>query len=396
MELLVLLAQRPFHLVTREDILTTVWSGLFVGDAVLTNAISIIRRALGDSTASPKFVQTIPKRGYRLITPVLVRDDFPPESSRVSANAILLRARCLRQEETVSSVLQAKKYAEEVASLDPACSAAYAEIVLADLLLEKLGHVQQLQSRSRVANSVDMALKTPKPDALAYVGAAKTAYIHDWQWHEAERLFVKAIGTDPSDTDARTEFAIMLMNQRRFDEAGLQLRTAYAMDPLSPPVIAQLGHLHFYQAEMEAAVSSYEKLLSLSPAHLFGRWCLAAALEHSAQPDRARSTIEEGLQLIGLHGIPLLVTLCRVHLLRGDRDAAEGVFEKITKATADPLLQAHVIAKFGDRRRTVHLLEKAADQRHFRISDTNVLPSFRYLREDHGFRSLMKTIGVSG
>src|SRR5687767_9796681 len=75
MALLVLLAQRPFELVTREEILAAVWSGVFVGDAVLTNAISIIRRALGDSPVSPTFVQTVHKRGYRLITPVSVMAD---------------------------------------------------------------------------------------------------------------------------------------------------------------------------------------------------------------------------------------------------------------------------------------------------------------------------------
>jgi hypothetical protein len=122
---------------------------------------------------------------------------------------------------------------------------------------------------------------------------------------------------------------------------------------------------------------------------------MAAALEHSAQPDRARSTIDEGLQLIGLNGIPLLVTLCRVHLLNPDRDAAEGVLERITKATTDPLLASHVIVRFGHRRRTLELLEKGAEQRHYRISDINVLPSFRDLHSDRAFRLLMRSVGVS-
>jgi Flp pilus assembly protein TadD len=242
---------------------------------------------------------------------------------------------------------------------------------------------------------MDIALTKSKPQALAYVAAAKVTYIYDWKWHEAERLFRKAIDTDPSDADARTEFAIMLMNQRRFSEADMQLRSAYATDPLSPPLIAQLGHLRFYQGEMDAAVSWYEKLLRLSPAHLFGRWCMAAALEHSAQPDRARRTIDDGLELIGVNGIPLLVTLCRVHLLNQDRDAAEGVLERITKATTDPLLASHVIVRFGHRRRTLELLEKGAEQRHYRISDINVLPSFRDLHSDRAFRLLMRSVGVS-
>jgi DNA-binding winged helix-turn-helix (wHTH) protein/TolB-like protein len=58
------------EMVERETLLDTVWPGVHVGDDSLTAAIIKIRRALGDDARNPSYVETIPKRGYRLIAEV--------------------------------------------------------------------------------------------------------------------------------------------------------------------------------------------------------------------------------------------------------------------------------------------------------------------------------------
>ena len=71
MEVLAALAQRPGEVVEREELLRRVWgSRAAVADEPLTRCIAELRRVLGDSRQTPIFIQTIPKRGYRLICPV--------------------------------------------------------------------------------------------------------------------------------------------------------------------------------------------------------------------------------------------------------------------------------------------------------------------------------------
>lgn len=70
MQVLALLASHPGEVITKERLLDAVWPGIFVGEDVLTRSISEIRRALQDDARSPRFIQTIPKAGYRLIMPV--------------------------------------------------------------------------------------------------------------------------------------------------------------------------------------------------------------------------------------------------------------------------------------------------------------------------------------
>ena len=64
------LAQSPGQLVTREHLLATVWDGAVVNEEAVSRAIAELRQALGDEARQPIYIETIPKRGYRLIQPV--------------------------------------------------------------------------------------------------------------------------------------------------------------------------------------------------------------------------------------------------------------------------------------------------------------------------------------
>lgn len=69
-EVLVYLAGRAGQVVSRDELLTAVWPGVVVGDDALTQAIIKLRKALGDDARRPEYIETLAKRGYRLIAPV--------------------------------------------------------------------------------------------------------------------------------------------------------------------------------------------------------------------------------------------------------------------------------------------------------------------------------------
>ena len=72
MQVLVCLAAQAGQVVPKERLMRTVWPDTFVGDDVLTRSISELRRVFGDDVKEPRFIQTIPKSGYRLIAPVVL------------------------------------------------------------------------------------------------------------------------------------------------------------------------------------------------------------------------------------------------------------------------------------------------------------------------------------
>jgi eukaryotic-like serine/threonine-protein kinase len=71
-QILVLLLERPGQVVTRDELQRQLWSAdTFVdSDQGLNKAVNRLREALGDSAESPRFIETLPKRGYRFIAPV--------------------------------------------------------------------------------------------------------------------------------------------------------------------------------------------------------------------------------------------------------------------------------------------------------------------------------------
>ncbi|EGQ9990618.1 winged helix-turn-helix domain-containing protein [Vibrio vulnificus] len=70
--ILLLLSEKPNEVLTRNELHEFVWreQGFEVDDSSLTQAISTLRKMLKDSTKSPEFVKTVPKRGYQLICSV--------------------------------------------------------------------------------------------------------------------------------------------------------------------------------------------------------------------------------------------------------------------------------------------------------------------------------------
>jgi predicted ATPase/DNA-binding winged helix-turn-helix (wHTH) protein len=68
-----LLAERSQQLVTKQDLFEQVWDGMAVGDDALTSCIQELRHALGDDARRPDYIETLHRRGYRLmvsVTPV--------------------------------------------------------------------------------------------------------------------------------------------------------------------------------------------------------------------------------------------------------------------------------------------------------------------------------------
>ena len=89
MKLLEILLERPGEVVTREELRSRIWVDESFGDfdQAVNIAIAKLRSALGDSAENPRFIETLPKRGYRFIADVSVIDTDsrlkePPPSPR--------------------------------------------------------------------------------------------------------------------------------------------------------------------------------------------------------------------------------------------------------------------------------------------------------------------------
>lgn len=96
MDVLVCLASGRGRTVGRQQLLDKVWDAQFVAPSAIARSVAELRQALGDDARQPRIIQTIPKRGYRIIAPIALNAptpeveiaaqlDAPPPSPRTQA-----------------------------------------------------------------------------------------------------------------------------------------------------------------------------------------------------------------------------------------------------------------------------------------------------------------------
>jgi len=83
MDVLVYLARHPGQVISRESLEKSAWEGTVVGYNALAGSIIKLRKALGDDSRSPTYIETVSKKGYRLIAPVRngAQDPYPSSTA---------------------------------------------------------------------------------------------------------------------------------------------------------------------------------------------------------------------------------------------------------------------------------------------------------------------------
>lgn len=86
-DLLLYLASRPGEVVTKDQLIAGPWGGAAVADSALTSTVAELRELLDDQPKAPRYIETLPKRGYRLIADVRALEPPPPSPAPVDVAA---------------------------------------------------------------------------------------------------------------------------------------------------------------------------------------------------------------------------------------------------------------------------------------------------------------------
>src|ERR1700744_4364998 len=70
MRLLLCLADRPAEVVSIDDLINQVWAGVIVSSDSVYQAVTSLRRQLGDDAKQPTYIETVPRLGYRMVAKV--------------------------------------------------------------------------------------------------------------------------------------------------------------------------------------------------------------------------------------------------------------------------------------------------------------------------------------
>jgi len=90
-QVLRLLVERAGQTVSKQEFFDTVWADTFVEDNSLTVAITTLRKALGDDARNPKYIQNIPRKGYRFIAEVEESSAKPDRPTEIAQHSLMAR-----------------------------------------------------------------------------------------------------------------------------------------------------------------------------------------------------------------------------------------------------------------------------------------------------------------
>ena len=87
-DILLLLVRNPGQLISKEELLSTIWPKMVVEESNLSQNVFLLRKALGDGEGGHRYIVTLPRRGYQFAEPVHSRqNDAAPATASVAALA---------------------------------------------------------------------------------------------------------------------------------------------------------------------------------------------------------------------------------------------------------------------------------------------------------------------
>lgn len=326
-QLLLVLLEHPGEIVAREAVRQRLWAtDTFIefGNG-LNTAVTKLRAALGDSADNPRFVETIPRRGYRFIAPLTTEGEeetaeiperrvipqIPPAISAImpsqqikswmrravfpgglilifllilaggglysfrhtAANA--RRAEAIREYQqgrelwrrrTPESLAGSIEHYNTAVGLDPSTALAYSGLADSYIVLPLLSSVPQDEAYAKARQAAFRALSLDASLAEAHTSAADVKLYVDWDFAGAEREFHRALNLNPNYATAHQWYAEYLSLMGRHEEAIREIQRALELEPLSAVMYHQAGQIYKNARQYDKAIAQYNRSLEIDPA----------------------------------------------------------------------------------------------------------------------------------
>jgi DNA-binding winged helix-turn-helix (wHTH) protein/Flp pilus assembly protein TadD len=349
MDLLLLFAGSAGRVLGKDEIVEGVW-GRVVGDDTLAAAVSRLRSALGE-TPERRYIETLPKRGYRLV----IEQEAPQGAARAEAEpppkvaALVAQGRAALAAPYAASLAQARLYFE--AAVREAPGWAPAHVGLAQTLASQHlagaggGLMAAAQGSAHAAVGLDPNL------AAAWSVLGLTILMGERDFAAADEALRRALALDPDHAAARRHRAFGFAATGQFVEAERESRKAVSLEPVSLAARGVLLQVLLTARRYRQAIAAANEALSLSPLSSEAWYAKGWALVLSGDASAGVEALLKGLELWG-------VDKSRIEVLR-DR-AATGGFSALAQAGADLFETQKVM--FTPRLTDVAFLRAAAGQ----------------------------------
>ena len=449
-DVLLALVEQPGHLLEKEELLKTVWPDSFVEENNLADNISKLRKVLGEGVNGVKFIETVPRRGYRFVAEVKNLTELktineadailPVESNATSLpelNAQGLRRRpevfliavgfvallfigfgfylrfkpAARAEVerlefkgnfflgrwTEDEIRQGIEYYNQAVALDPNAASAYEGLATGWNFLSDL-HLSPREAMPKAKAAVVNALQRDEKSPAAHVTMGVVKMQYDWDRAGAEQEFKRALALAPDYAAAHQLYGWYLIAQGRFPDAQAEMKQALGTDPLNDFGLWGLGDSFYFARQYDQAIEQYRRAVSVAPKMYWSRLMLGYAYVQQGKFNEALVELQQARRLND--STQPLAALGYAYAAAGQRAEAQQVLTELQtlaqRKYVSPYDVATIYAGLGEKEQALDWLEKAyADRCGWLAWWLQVDPKFDGLRADERFAALLRRMGLT-
>ena len=446
---LMLLASRANELVTREEIQKLLWSDdTFVDfEQGVNYCIKQIRVALSDDARTPRFVETLPRRGYRFIAPVeslngnsssqkiaaesevhakpksfrsftyvlavaavfllgtalvwnfgAAKEPVGLTSRNPEAQDAYLKGQHLFQKGDAPSIRQSISFFDQAISADEKFASAFVARADAFYHLGLVGSGRTAEVFPKAKSDAVRAIELNEGFADAYAILGSIAFRYDWNFAEAESHFKRALKIAPDSANALHDYAWFLTSQGRFEDAIENIEKAQSFEPTSARINIDVGWIYARARRYDSALVQMRRTLDLEPENVAARQCLECAYFNKQM---FAESVENGVSLMKQSGASDedLAKIREVEPREGIKRIEVWRLRQMELEEGRTYVPAYLFAiqsaAVGDKEKALRYLEKAFQERDTGLVMFKVEQVWDKFRDDPRYQEMLKKIGFN-
>jgi TolB-like protein/DNA-binding winged helix-turn-helix (wHTH) protein/Flp pilus assembly protein TadD len=314
------------------------------------------------------------------------------------AQEAYLKGRYLLNQRTPESSKKSLKYFQLAVRKDShyalahvALAEVYA-VLASDDIAEPKGMVIKAKQAAQRALELDGGL------GEAYATLAHLEFIYNWDFRNAEQEFRHATELSPNYATAHQWYGLLLLAERRFDEASREFSTALEIDPLSLVSGIDLAQVYFYSGRFDQAVEQTQKFLEINRDFAMAHDLLAMAYEQKGKYPEAIAEFQKYSELTN-GSLDARTHLAHAYAVSGKPNQARKILRELEQAPkGGEFLSAYDIASvyagLGEKEHAFFWLDRAIEERAVMLTFADIDPLLGPLHIDPRFQALIRRIGL--
>jgi len=310
------------------------------------------------------------------------------------AHEAYLRAWYLLNGRTTQGVERAIGYFQQAIDKEPSYAPAYGGLGVAYYLLPIYADWLPKDANPKAKQAAEAALAIDANQADAYTARGWVEAVYEYRWKDGEADLKRGVELNPSNSNARIAYGMVLIFLNRHSEAIEQLQRALENDPLSPFVASFLGYGMFLAHRDGEAETVLQRALELDPNFHLSLAVLALVYAHEGKQHESTEAIERAVRVAGDSVSGQTARKAYVYAVSGRTDEARSIAARLSHPAPGKYVPAYYLAAISlalnNRESAFRFLDQAYEAHDFMLPFLGSDPIWDPVRTQERFKQIVR------